>query len=142
MLNTHDEVVHWLDKVGIKNYFIRDDLTVDVDGDVNIIDVNLVSFPVQFGVVSGDFECDGNELVSLVGCPVSVGGDFDCYCNELVSLAGAPLSVGGDFRCYGNKLVSLAGGPKYVGGDFRCDDYLKSCVEYKLWFVNRRLKGI
>lgn len=44
-----------LQRLGIKKYTINDDLTVDVDGDVDISYKNLVKIPINFGIVSGNF---------------------------------------------------------------------------------------
>jgi hypothetical protein len=112
----------WLDEKEIKNYVIKDDLTIDVKGDVNLNNRDLTKFPefIRFNKVSGDFWCSGNNLVSLEGCPSSVSGDFWCSGNNLVSLEGCPSSVGGDFGCSDNNLVSLEGCPSSVGGSFGC----------------------
>jgi len=53
-----------LNELGIKNYTIRDNGTVDVTGDVNIKDRGLTKLPVQFGVVTGEFDCSYNKLTS------------------------------------------------------------------------------
>ena len=38
-----------------------------------------------------------NKLKDLVGAPSSVGMDFDCRGNELVSLKGKPKKIGENF---------------------------------------------
>ena len=43
--------------------------------------------------MSGNFYCNGNDLTSLSGCPVSVGGNFSCSFNRLTSLEGCPNNV-------------------------------------------------
>ena len=119
----------------------------DYDGDIddNII-INFVSeykdgFTINFGKITGDFNCYGLGLKSLKGAPTEVGGSFDCHWNKLVSLEGvpkkvdssfdcsnnqltslrgAPQKVSGWFDCYNNKLTSLKGAPQEVGGDFDC----------------------
>jgi hypothetical protein len=106
---------------GIENYTINSDGTIDVDGDVDLINRYLTKFPLKFNRVSGYFSCNRNNLTSLEGAPKSVGGDFDCDNNQLTSLEGAPQSVGGDFHCYNNKLTSLEGAPQSVGGYFSCN---------------------
>jgi hypothetical protein len=117
---TIDEIKNWLDKYGIKNYTINDDLTVDVDGDVYLSHNQLTSILVQFKNVGGYFYCYNNQLTSLEGCPSSVGGDFYCSNNQLTSLKGAPSIAGGDFYCSNNQLTSLEGCPSSVSGDFYC----------------------
>ena len=114
------DIINWLKSVGVKNYTIRDDGIVDVNGDVNLKSKGLQSIPIQFGHVSGYFTCVGCKLTSLTGAPQSVGGYFDCSYNKLTSLTGAPQSVGGYFGCAHNKLTSLTGAPQSVGGGFYC----------------------
>jgi hypothetical protein len=107
-------------KYGIKNYTIRDDGTVDVDGNVYLFNKELSKIPLKFGKVSGGFNCRHNQLTTLEGCPSEVGGDFDCYSNQLESLEGGPIEVGGHFNCGHNKLTTLEGGPSEIGGGFNC----------------------
>ena len=136
----------WLDEYGVKNYTINDDYTIDVDGYVNLVGKDLTELPeyIRFGVVKGDFNCSGNGLISLRGCPreVRLGNFlcnhnqltslegvpkkvekiFDCSNNKLTSLEGAPENVVGSFYCGSNKLTSLEGAPKKVGGHFGCSN--------------------
>jgi hypothetical protein len=111
----------------LKEYFdikgtptINPDGTVDIEGACELkTDKKVNELPVKFGKVSGDFYCNYNQLISLVGAPQSVGGWFYCYNNQLTSLIGAPRSVGGGFHCYDNQLTSLVGAPQSVR-DFYC----------------------
>jgi len=48
---------------------------------------------LRFGVVTGSFKCENNNLNTLDGSPREVGGSFDCSGNPLISLEGAPLMV-------------------------------------------------
>jgi len=108
-----------LEILGVNNYTINSDLSVDVNGIVNIDENELKSIPVQFRNVSEHFYCNGNEFTSLEGAPQKVGGDFDCAFNQLNSLKGAPKEVGGDFDCgYNHQLSTLEGAPQKVGGNF------------------------
>ena len=95
----------WLKKYKVSNYIIIEDLSVDVNGGVDLSFKGLVEIPVRFGVVSGNFDCSANKLTSLVGCPTSVGGSFSCFWNRLVSLEGCPVKIGGSFDCNSNKLI-------------------------------------
>ena len=115
-----EEVNEVLKKYKIENCTINDDLTVDVDGDVDIYDGNLIFLPVKFGKVGGYFNCSCNGLVSLWGSPSEVGGSFDCSDNQLTSLIGAPREVGLDFYCRNNNLTTLKGAPREVGRRFIC----------------------
>ena len=67
---------------GIKNYTINNGL-VDVDASVDLSYIRLTKLPLQFGKVTGNFNCGNNKLTSLEGAPQSVGGDFYCDNNPL-----------------------------------------------------------
>ena len=118
--NTKEEIEAWLDLMGIKNYTINEDLTVDVKGNVQLSRKGLTSIPVQFGTIAGDFKCPYNKITSLQGSPKEVKGDFYCAFNKLANLDGCPKEVKGNFFCNDNKLTSLEGSPKEVGGGFDC----------------------
>ena len=98
----------------------------DYDGDLNVnIIKNFISedkdgFTINFGKVTGKFDCSILGLKSLKGAPTEVGGGFWCLNNQLTSLKGAPTEVGKNFNCSYNQLTSLEGAPKKVGGDFEC----------------------
>ena len=115
-----EEVEAICKKYKIENYTINDDLSIDVNGDVDLHYRYLDFLPVKFAMVSGDFGCSGNRLTSLKGAPREIGGSFDCGDNKLISLKGAPREIGGSFGCSVNMLTSLEGAPKLVGGDFWC----------------------
>ena len=107
----------------------------DYDGDlyrdelINFVSENRDGFLVDFGKITGNFDCSELDLVSLEGAPQKVGGGFICSYNQLTSLKGAPQTVDGDFKCSYNHLTSLKGAPKKVG-DFNCsDNYLTSLEE-------------
>lgn len=62
MLKTKAEIQAWLDKMGVENYIINNDLTVDVNGSVDLDRKGLIEIPVQFGIVTGNFYCNENDL--------------------------------------------------------------------------------
>ena len=96
---------------------------VDIDGDFICKNEGLKDLKgVRFGVVTGGFDCSGNQLTSLEGAPQEVGGSFDCSNNKITSLGGAPQDVGAHFDCSYNKLTSLEGAPQEVGGSFDCSN--------------------
>jgi hypothetical protein len=100
---------------------INSDGTVDIEGDCFLkLTKKVNQLPVNFGEVSGNFNCSYNNLTSLIGAPQSVGGYFYCSYNQLTSLVGAPQSVGRHFNCADNQLTSLEGAPQSVGGCFDC----------------------
>ena len=112
----------------ILQYFVSEDnkgFIIDfgkVSGNFDCSYLNLTSLKGAPIKVGGSFYCTGNKLTSLEGAPREVGWDFYCYNNQLTSLKGAPQIVGGDFWCSRNKLISLEGAPQKVGGDFGCSD--------------------
>ncbi len=118
--NEYNKVKDWLDMFGIENYTIHDDLTVDVDGDVDLSESSLDEIPIQFGKVLGVFDLDENILETLKGCPEYVGDSFWCRSNNLYTLEGGPKYVGGHFNCGFNNLTSLEYSPNEIRGDFSC----------------------
>ncbi|MCK9476326.1 MAG: hypothetical protein M0R46_10420 [Candidatus Muirbacterium halophilum] len=110
------------EKYNITNYTINEDGSIDVNGNVNLVNRQLKVLPLKFRNVNGFFNCGFNELITLEGAPQRVGGDFYCGDNQLTSLMDCPQSVGGDFSCYDNQLTSLVGCPQIIGGEFDCSD--------------------
>ena len=125
-------IEEWLKRYNIKNYTIKDNFEIDVDGYVDLYKKDIIEFPeyIQFGVVNGIFDCSYCHLKSLRGAPRITKGSFDCSNNELVSLEGIPEKVEKSIICYSNKLTSLKGAPKKVES-FLCYDNkltsLKGC---------------
>ena len=104
---TYEYIKNWLDDMDIDNYTINDDLTIDVDGDVDLNNKKLEKIPVKFKSIGGYFDCGSNQLTSLKGSPDSVGKDFYCRDNQLTSLEGCPESVGGSFYCDHNPIEEI-----------------------------------
>ena len=129
------QIKDWLFSMNIENYVINDDLSVDVDGNVNISYRQLTKIPVKFGSVSGRFSCYSNNLSSLEHCPSFVGGNFSCHNNMLTSLEHCPSFVGGNFYCYHNNLTTLEHCPSFVGGHFDCDHNNLTSLEHHPTFV-------
>jgi hypothetical protein len=123
MMPDTDMVNFWLHEtiVGLRDYTINDDLTVDVHEDVQFRrSINVPYFPVNFGVVDGRFIAVDIKLISLIGFPKSVGNTVNINDNRLTSLKHAPREVGGVFTVLNNFLRTLEGGPKEVGGTYYC----------------------
>jgi len=118
--NTKEEIDSICKKYNITNYTINPDMSIDVQGCVNLYNKGLSKLPLKFNKVSGDFDCKYNKLTTLEGGPKEVDGYFVCCGNELTTLEGAPEYVGGYFYCHNNQLTTLEGSPEYVGGDFNC----------------------
>ena len=100
----------------------RYDYDGDLDRDelINFVSEDKDGFIINFGKVTGNFNCSRFGLKSFKGAPTEVGGSFICSYNQLTSLKGAPQEVGGGFNCMGNLLISLEGAPQEVGGSFIC----------------------
>ena len=90
---------------------------------------NKGGFTINFGKITGDFDCSDLGLTSLKGAPQEVGGNFDCSFNQLTSLEGAPQIVDGYFNCIKNQLTSLKGAPIEVGKHFICSNNKLSSLE-------------
>lgn len=120
MLQNKQEIQDWLDKYKISDYTINDDLTVDVNSDVNLFYKSINSFPIQFGVVKGDFMCSKNQLTSLKGCPREIHGNFDCSYNKLHNLEYCPNIINKDFKFQGNGTTTLEYLPEIVNGELVC----------------------
>ena len=120
MLISKQEITEWLDEHKIQNYTINEDLTIDVDGNVNLHGWKLKTIPFQFGTVNGYFDCSCNKLTSLEHCPKTVNGYFSCSGNKLTSLKHCPKTDNGGFGCSCNQLTSLEHCPKIVNGYFYC----------------------
>ena len=116
-------------KYGIENYTINKDGSIDVDGNVDLNNLYLRKFPLEFRNVSGKFDCRSNYFVSLKGGPERVGSDFSCGFNDLSSLEFCPKYVGGHFNCYSNGIISFEYLPETIGGILWCG---KNPI-YELW---------
>lgn len=107
MLHDKKKIEAWLQSMNIQNYIINEDLTIDVNGNVNIEQKNLHQIPVQFNIVKGNFSCNANKLTSLKGAPIEVYGDFDCYHNNLENLLYLPKIITGIFEYFSNPNIDL-----------------------------------
>lgn len=137
-ISTHRFVEKWLEKMGIRNYSINDDLsailrrhtgqspTISIYGSLNIegnIDgsSSLKELPYKFEMISGSFNCSLNKLESLKNFPDTIGGSLNCSYNELKSLDSCS-EIFGSFNCSNNKLETLRGCPKHIKGNFQFSD--------------------
>ena len=107
----------------------------DYDGDLDnealssFVSEDKDGFTINFGKITGKFDCSDLDLVSLKGAPTEVGKSFNCYENQLTSLEGAPKKVGRNFVCSDNLLTSLKGAPQTVNGDFKCSNNQLTSLE-------------
>ena len=125
-------LVDLLKSLHINNYYINDNGTIDIDGDVDLSYGNHNKIPLRFGIVTGSFDFSNNQLTSLEGCPRKIGGSFDCSFNLLINLIGGPETVESDYICSDNRLETLDGLAIDIGDDLACEcnklieiDYIK-----------------
>jgi hypothetical protein len=99
-------IENWLKKYEIIRYVINDDLTINVNGDVDLDFHDIGEFPdyIQFNKVDGVFTCSECSLTSLRGCPLIVNSNFWCDGNLLTNLDDCPKIVLGKFICKSNSV--------------------------------------
>ncbi len=76
------EQIKFLDRVcyNSKYWILNENGEVDVDGNVNMRNMNLTEIPVKFGRVGGWFDCYNSNLTTLKNCPTSVNPSSGFYC--------------------------------------------------------------
>ena len=127
---TEQEIHTICEKYNIKKYSINPDGSIDVDGNVNLIKMNLSEIPLKFNKVSGYFNCSYNKLTSLKGSPKEVGSFFTCYDNKLNDLKYAPNRIESWFDCSVNNLKNLKNSPTCVNLFFCEGNPLESLEGY------------
>jgi hypothetical protein len=124
MLNNKIAIKDWLLKNKIFSFTINDDLSVDVKGSVNLYMLKVDELPIQFGVISGDFNISCCQFKNLKGSPKHVFGSFNCSENPIESLEFVTQKIGGNFDCSFCRLKELT-----IKGNFNCsNNLLKSLV--------------
>ena len=115
-------IQNWLDEMGVENYIINDDYSIDVKGNVFLQLKKLQLFPsfIQFNKIEGEFRCDSNNFTTLKGGP-KYTRDFRCDSNQLITLKWGPKTVLSNYYCNNNKLINLRGAPKNIAF-FYCND--------------------
>src|SRR5574344_803005 len=95
------EIEAWCEEMGIENYTINSQGEIDVDGGVDLSEIEFEKLPYKFGIVTGYFDIGYNKkLISLKNCPDKVEIWFGCSHNPKIdSLEGCPKEVGGTFYC-------------------------------------------
>lgn len=120
LLTEEKAIIAWLQKYEIKNYTLfshaQYGFVVSVEGHVELSGQNLEYISVKFDYVTGDFNCELNQLKSLIGAPHTVLGCFRCYRNQLTNLIGCPQKILGRLWCSDNLLTSLEGCPETLDG--------------------------
>jgi hypothetical protein len=107
----------------IRNYDINNDLSIDVDGDVYLSNLRLDKIPLKFRKAI-NFNCDLNQLTSLLGSPEWVEY-FDCSDNNLTSLDFCPKFANVFFCSNNYNLTSLEGIPNNI-------EYIE-CSDNNIW---------
>jgi hypothetical protein len=140
----------WLDERLVHDYKINDDLTIDVDNNLELLGKIKENFPkyIQFGKVSGYVNIGDNDMTSLRGCPQEMGDFFTCTGNKLTSLKDGPISVFTKkrnlqyninnkygYQCSHNQLSSLEGLPKEINGWLWIHDNAKVFSEKEIRLV-------
>ena len=105
---TEQEIHKICKKYRIRNYTINPDGSIDVNGNVDLLHLNLTKIPIKFNNVYGYFTCSYNNLTSLENSPRWTKKSFFCIENNLTSLEGSPISDG-DYYFNNNPLESLDG---------------------------------
>ena len=80
-----EEQIEFLDNVCPKKWKLNSEGKVDVEGNVDILNLDITEIPVKFGKVTGYFWCPDNKLTTLEGCPDVIGWTFMCYGNNLTN---------------------------------------------------------
>ena len=130
-----------LDKAIKGTYSFDENGFCNVEGDVYLVNKKLNKLPVNFGIVSGTFNCSFNQLTALEGSPREVGRLFMCNDNPLNSLVGGPEKVKIDYCCSNcTNLTSLEGAPEEVEGNFYCS-YILFLPYKELFKIVDHVKG-
>lgn len=79
-----DETEFDLEKYGITDCVVDDDLVVDVNTDVFLDDYSFYDLPFYFNKINGDFVATRCKLVSFIGLPKFVNGILDVSFNNLM----------------------------------------------------------
>jgi len=104
---TYDETKDWLYLMKIRNFFINNDLIINVDGSVDISSQELTHIPVKFGVVNGHFDCSHNKLTTLEGSPDKVNGYYYAYYNKISNVKGLPNKILAYIDLSENNILSI-----------------------------------
>lgn len=95
-LDNRKKITSWLDKMGVSNYTINSDLTVDVDGYLDLSNKGLEEIPVNFANIKGDIDLRNNKLKTFLFIPK---GTLKLENNPCTKIYGTPF-IGGHFAEY------------------------------------------
>lgn len=165
-----EQIEHKLLEYGVQHYYINDNLTVDVDGDLviwpstknlNGFTTNPETFKdswshyissffqsladngldIKFGMVNGDFDCSRVNLRTLRNCPVWVSGDYNISHNRLGSLDGLAEYIGGDLYIQNNYLEDLNFSNSLILGEIYCWSNSKVEDVIQKWAYSSRVNS-
>lgn len=121
-IKTYEKIEQWLLEHDIYDYHIRDDLSVDVDNDVDLSEKELEEIPIQFNNIIGSFNISNNYLNSLIGSPRRVSDSFIAFSNYLENLKYFPKIVGQNIHLEDNELKILEYLPKIIRGNLSAEN--------------------
>lgn len=143
---TKEEINSFMNRWGMYDgYVINDDLSVDVRGDVYLINMTyrkgskkeINALPFKFRNVYGNFDIDNIGLTSMVNFPYYVQGEFRSVRNDIPNLIGSPSIVEGKYVI--NSVASLEGIAKEIYSVL----HIANCTKLtSLKFLPKRLKSL
>jgi hypothetical protein len=113
--NEKDYIEEKLFYYNIINYDINDDMSVNVNGNVNLNEYTIFDIPVKFKKINGDFDISNNMLESLENSPEYLSGSFYCHDNKITSFEYSPKYIGENFDFSDNNILNFDFFPEYVG---------------------------
>jgi hypothetical protein len=129
LFQTAAEVLEWIDHNGIQNAIVNRDLSIDVDGDVDIWRSLNSVLPVRFSRITGLLNLS-SKFKSLKGLPPDTIGGLNCIGSGITSLEGCSRVVKNSFSVsYCESLKSLKGGPRIVNGSYGAKDVKLDSLE-------------
>ena len=132
--------IPFIDTVIVKGTYELVNGKYNVDGNINMNNLELDEIPIQFGIINGSFRCMRNNLKSLKGCPSSVKFLFDVSENQLTSLEFGPVEVG-DYSANDNPLTSLKGYPTRVKDNFNVHTNKLDKSDFEEFKKNCKISG-
>ena len=76
-MKLNNDQIEFLNKCTVGRWKLNPKGLVDIDGNFNCTEMQLKDFKgIKFGLVTGDFDCQNNNLTSLKGAPREVVRGF------------------------------------------------------------------
>ncbi len=119
-----------LARLGIYNYILNDDGSIDVNQNIDFSSSTFNIIPFNFNKVNGNFIIQDCNIKSLKYCAKYIVGEFYCNHNQLKSLEFGPEYVGSKYNCVNNKLLTLEGCVEEVYGIFNCSNNKLTSLEF------------